>query len=459
MRPRKSIFGPVLLIVLGSILLARNLDPTLSLANLFADYWPWILIFWGSFRLVEFALARLRGRRPPEPLGAAAVLIAIFLCLAGSTAHTFSRNEFEFLDWLRLRNGWFDLEFDYPVHHQQTVGPGQAVLIRNLEGRVRIVASEGSGLRIDGHKRVRAFNDRSAATLDERSLLEISPQAQQMIVQPRPLPERDSRRVSYDVDIALPAATALRVEGARGQLDVQGLSGDVFLEGAASIAINDVGGPVHIEAHRAPHITARRLASTLAVGGRVRRIEAEQLAGALTIEGSAVEEVLLSKLNQPARLHFQNTDLTLQKLPGNLEITPGKVEIVDAAGPLVLNRRGSRTAGIRLERISGALTVEAEHSDLELLARETPPPATNVRIGHGDINVVLAPNAAFTIEASTAHGSASHDFGEAIHLETKDQAATLRGGRGQGPRLKLETSRGDITVESAKKPFGSEVEI
>ena len=459
MRPRKSLFGPVLLIVLGGVLLARNLDPSLSLLRLFADYWPWLLVFWGGFRLLEFAGARLLSRRAPEPLGAGAVIVAVFLCFAGSTAHALSRNEFEFVDWMMVRGGWFDAEFDYPLQHEQPVGPGQAVLIRNLGGRIRIIASEQPGLRIAGHKRIRAFNDRTAARLEERSLLEISARAEQVVVQPRPLPERDGRRVSYDVDIEVPAAVALRVEGARGRLDVQGLSGTVVLDGSAAIEISDLGGPVRIEARRAPRIVARRLASTLHVDGRARRVEAEELAGALTIDGSAVEEVRLSKLEQPARLRFNNTDLDLQMLPGELEVTPGAIEIVDAAGPLVLNSRGSRRRHIRLERISGALTVDAQRGDLELRAGNQLPTRTEVKLERGDIAVILTPDAVFSIEATTARGTASHEFGDALQIDAKDRAATLRGSRGQGPLLKLETGRGDVSVQKTEKGFGTAVEI
>jgi DUF4097 and DUF4098 domain-containing protein YvlB len=459
MRPRRSLFGPVLLIVLGGVLLARNLNPELPLLHLFAGYWPWILVFWGGFRLVEFALARLLGRRAPEPLGAGAVIVAVFLCFAGSTAHALSRNEFEFVDWIHGRGAWFDLEFDYPLRHEQSIGPGQAVLIRNLEGRIRIVASDQPGLRIAGHKRIRAFSDRMAAGLEQRSLLEISPQAGQVIVQPRPLPERDSRRVSYEVEIEMPAGAALRVEGARGRLDVQGLSGNVTLGGSASIEISDVSGPVRIEARRASRIAARRLASTFHVDGRARRVEAEELAGAVTIDGSAVEEVRLSKLEQPVRLRFNNTDVDLQQLPGHLEITAGAVEIVNATGPLVLNSRGSRRRHIRLERISGALTVDAQRGDLELLAGDRPPERTNVKIESGDISVHLAPNANFSIEATTARGSANHEFGDALKIESHDRAATLRGTRGQGPLLKLETGRGDVRVQKTNKGFGAAVEI
>lgn len=459
MRPRRSLFGPVLLIVLGGVLLARNLNPELPLLRLFADYWPWILVFWGGFRLVEFAITRLLNRRAPEPLGAGAVIVAVFLCFAGSTAHALSRNEFEFVDWIHGRGAWFDLEFDYPLKHEQPVAPGQTVLIRNLEGRIRIVASDQPSLRIAGHKRIRAFNDGMAARLEERSLLEISPQAEHVLVQPRPLPERDSRRVSYEVEIEVPAGAALRVEGARGSLDVQGLSGAVTLGGSASIEVSDVSGPVRIEARRVSRVAARRLASTFEVDGRARRVEAEELAGAVTIDGSEVEEVRLSKLAQPARLRFNNTDVDLQKLDGELEITPGAVEIVNATGPLVLHSRGSRTRRIRLEGISGALTVEARRGDLELVAGDKPPEQTNVKIERGDISVLLAPNANFSIEATTAGGSANHEFGDALKVETRDRAATLRGTRGQGPLLKLETGRGDVRVRKTEKTFGTAIEI
>jgi hypothetical protein len=453
------VFGPVLLIVLGAVLLARNLDPELSLLRLFADYWPWILVFWGSFRLAEFAVDHLLRRRAPEPLGAGAVIVAVFLCFAGSAAHALSRNNFEFLDWMAVRGSWFDLEFDYPLQHEQAVNPGQAVLIRNLEGRVRIVASEQPGLRVAGHKRIRAHSDRSAAELDRRSVLEFSPQAGQVVLQPRPAPDRDSRRISYDVEIQLPADVALRIEGTRGHLDVQGLAGGVTIEGSASIEISDVGGPVRIHARRAQHIGARRLASTLEVDGRARRLEVEQLAGQLTIAGSAVEQVRLSKLDQPARLDFNNTVVELQKLEGELEITPGAIEIADASGPLVLTSRGSRRRHIRLEQISGALTVDARRGDLELRGGNQPLAPTDIRIERGDISVLLAPDAAFSIEAQTGQGSASHEFGDALQLETQGRAATLRGNRGQGPLLKLETGRGDVRIQKKEQPFGTAVEI
>jgi len=85
---RKSLFGPVVLIVVGALLLAHNFWPEFSLFRLFAAHWPWILIGWGVFRLAEFAAALLRGRPAPPPLAGGAFLLALLLVVAGSIAHS-----------------------------------------------------------------------------------------------------------------------------------------------------------------------------------------------------------------------------------------------------------------------------------------------------------------------------------------------------------------------------------
>ncbi len=85
---RKSLFGPIVLIVLGALLLARNFWPDFSLFRLFAAHWPWILIVWGSFRLLEFAAAVIRQKPAPPPLGGGAFVLALLLVVAGSIAHS-----------------------------------------------------------------------------------------------------------------------------------------------------------------------------------------------------------------------------------------------------------------------------------------------------------------------------------------------------------------------------------
>jgi hypothetical protein len=100
MRGTKSFFGPVALIAVGLLLLANNLVPQFSLFRLFADQWPWILVLWGSFRIAEYTVRRGLGRATPENAGFGAVLLAVLLCLAGSTAHAWTHGGWRLRQWV-----------------------------------------------------------------------------------------------------------------------------------------------------------------------------------------------------------------------------------------------------------------------------------------------------------------------------------------------------------------------
>ena len=60
---RRSVTGPILLILLGAGFLIYNLRPDIELFDLLAQYWPFLLIAWGSLRLVEVLVDYFRGSR------------------------------------------------------------------------------------------------------------------------------------------------------------------------------------------------------------------------------------------------------------------------------------------------------------------------------------------------------------------------------------------------------------
>ena len=53
MRPRGSITGPLVLILIGSVFLIRSIQPDFQIAQLLAHYWPYFLILWGVVALIE----------------------------------------------------------------------------------------------------------------------------------------------------------------------------------------------------------------------------------------------------------------------------------------------------------------------------------------------------------------------------------------------------------------------
>ena len=91
--PSRSIFGPLLVIGLGVVLLANNLLDDYSLWTPLLDHWPWVLVVWGGIHIAQHLLARSNGTSGPPRLGAGAVVVALLLCLAGSTGRWIRSND------------------------------------------------------------------------------------------------------------------------------------------------------------------------------------------------------------------------------------------------------------------------------------------------------------------------------------------------------------------------------
>ena len=49
---RSSVVGPLILIVIGATFLMRNFIPDFRVLDVLSDYWPWLLIGWGTLRVV-----------------------------------------------------------------------------------------------------------------------------------------------------------------------------------------------------------------------------------------------------------------------------------------------------------------------------------------------------------------------------------------------------------------------
>ena len=96
---RKSLAGPIFLIVLGVVFLYRNFHPNFSLPALLADTWPWILIAWGGLRLAELGAAAWMRRPAPAAFGATTFLVAALICLLGSAIHALEHGDAYFIEW------------------------------------------------------------------------------------------------------------------------------------------------------------------------------------------------------------------------------------------------------------------------------------------------------------------------------------------------------------------------
>src|SRR5438874_12585616 len=91
-RRRRSMAGPVVLIVLGFLFLLGNLH-LIEIHHLFygfAHYWPVLLILWGLVKMFEHYRAQQEGYES-SGIGAGGVVFLIFLVVIGGLASVASQ--------------------------------------------------------------------------------------------------------------------------------------------------------------------------------------------------------------------------------------------------------------------------------------------------------------------------------------------------------------------------------
>ena len=85
-RYRRSIAGPLVLIVIGLLFLLRNFGIRLPIWHFFGHWWPLLLILFGVIRLIEYSMSQRQGYRSGG-LGAGTILLLILIIIVGLSAH------------------------------------------------------------------------------------------------------------------------------------------------------------------------------------------------------------------------------------------------------------------------------------------------------------------------------------------------------------------------------------
>src|SRR5579862_5270632 len=166
-RRRRSVAGPVVLILLGVVLLLttmRVLHPQ-PLLHWFGTYWPALIILWGVIKLVEYQQAQREGTRPAG-IGGGGVVLLIFLILFGLSATQASRfNWDEIRDHINMGDddlALFGHNYNFDDAIQQDFPAGSSLRIVNDRGAVDVTESNDNQIHVAAHKRVNADNQEEA---------------------------------------------------------------------------------------------------------------------------------------------------------------------------------------------------------------------------------------------------------------------------------------------------------
>ena len=445
---RGSFVTPLILVGLGALLLWNNIRPDISIWSLIAEFWPYLLIVWGVIRLAEILFLAARNRPLPARgvSGGEWALIVIFSMVGSGFVFA---NDFR----ERIRSGRvnvrgiqiFGENFDYPVKASATVPAKPRIIVENRRGNIRLVGSNTTQLVVTGRNAIQALDRTAADQIAERIKLEINVTGDQVIVRTNLENGGPDNRAEADLDIQIPQGASVECRGTFGDFDVSQIQGAFTVNSDnAGVRGQDIGGDVRIEVRRSDIIRLTKVAGNVEVkGARAEDIELDQVAGLVSIDGQFTGDVDFRHLAKSLRFNSKQTDLNVDRLAGRLHMSGGDLEGEDIKGLLRLR---SRSKDVRLTGFEGGLDIELDRGDIELQPSRTGSGIVSAKTSSGNLTLHLPESAKFDLDAYTRKGEIDNAYGSPLRQSESNHGGSIRGSVGSGPRLKLETNRGRLTV-------------
>ncbi|HVP48830.1 MAG TPA: DUF4097 family beta strand repeat-containing protein [Bryobacteraceae bacterium] len=448
MRPRRSLTGPLILILIGVAFLTRNLWQEVPLFQLIAQYWPFLLIAWGVLRLLEVLIELSRSKPLPSGgLSGGEVALIILLCIIGSGMYAADRHGVHFPPFGNTSLEVFGEENDYRTTEEKSA-PGMVhVVFENLRGNVRINGSDEPLVKVEEHKMVRAFNKVDADQADRQSPLEIVADGNRIVVRTNEDRVSHARRISCDLEVSLPRTASVEGRGTSGDYDVTDVSGSIDISsGNAGVRLTNIGGSTKVDLQRSDIVRAVDVKGDVDIEGRGNDIELENIAGQVTINGSYSGTLQFKNLAKPLHLESRNTDLKVEKVPGTITMDLGEFTGTNLVGPV---RLITKSKDIHLEDFTQSLELDTERGDIELKPGKVPVAKIDARSRSGNIDLELPESAKFELKATTSRGEVQNEYGSPLEAVTEGEGGRLKGKVGQGPVLTITTDRGAVTVKKS----------
>jgi DUF4097 and DUF4098 domain-containing protein YvlB len=408
-----------------------------------AQYWPLLLIAWGCIRLIEVLIWHREGVRGSFSGGE--ILLIILICIVGSGIWT--AKEHGFGPRFVVGNlDWWGQQFDYPVSATAPATGMKRIVFENSRGGVKVVGnSDVKDVTINGHKVIRAYSRADADRTNGNTPVEIVPQGDRLLIRTNQDRVPNNQRIDDDLEVTVPKYISVESRASSGDHEVADLDGDVEItSGRADVRLSRIGGSVRLDVSRSGLVRAVDVKGRLDVSGRGNDIELENVDGQVTISGDFSGTQDFKNLSKP--LHFEgtrSTELTVQAVPGRINMTLGGFEGKDLVGPM---RLITRSRDIRLDQFTNAVELETQRGDIEINPGKVPLAPIEARSGAGKIELLLPERSTFQIEATAEHGDAVNDYGPPITKEEGARSAILRGKVGDGPNIKLNSQRGWVSV-------------
>jgi len=450
-KPRRSIFGGLLFVLVGSILLAGSFYPEIRFWSFFARFWPAILILWGLAKLFDYFASQRSGNPQPPAFTAGEFFLLFFLIVLG-VGVAGVRDWFNRGDVGPFQGDWPPGLFSHYTYREETslkvAKPDVLINIQNARGDVNVVPWDTSEIRVVTQKDVLVFGNeadgRERAAQVRIEIREVTGGYEIRRVDTGIAGNRG--RVSLDLEIHIPRQAAIEAKVQRGNLTLGGFAGNVTVDGQRSeVEVRDIQKDVDIRLDRGS-IRISKVKGNVRLTGSGSELEIGDVGGEAAL--TAVEftgPIRLTNIAKGGRFQSQRSDLSFGPLPGRLELDSGDLQIVDSAGSVDIT---TREKDIRLENIAGRVRIQNRRGNIELRYKTPPKDELDVVNESGNIEVTLPSAATFEISASSDKGEVESEFeGPGLKKSDEKESARLEGKVGtKGPQIRVKTTYGTVSL-------------
>jgi DUF4097 and DUF4098 domain-containing protein YvlB len=301
-----------------------------------------------------------------------------------------------------LSGRFYGPSFEFDTEERSELAPGTAVLVENAFGAVVVSGTGGSELSARLRTRVYAPGREQARAFSEQVRLDVGMlDGRLRVATNRDALGGESRRTpgfETDLELVVPAGTALEVRSHHARVELQDLGSAVVAASYEPVTVARVSGSVDLKA-------------------RHGKLHVESIGGELDLQSSH-GDVSIGDVAGAARLDVRHGAVRARGIAGlTLRHHYGQLDASEIAGDLELH---GVHAGVRAREVSGKARVETSYADVRL---------SGVR---GELRSV------------TLHGGLRVDSaGSALSAEVSDGRVRLDAVNGP---LALTTRRSDVRV-------------
>jgi DUF4097 and DUF4098 domain-containing protein YvlB len=443
-RQRRSVAGPVVLILLGVVLLLttmRVLHPE-PLLRWFGTYWPALIILWGVIKLVEYQQAQREGTRPAG-IGGGGVVLLIFLIIFGLSATQASRfNWDEIRDHINLGDddlALFGHNYSYDDQLQQDFPPGGSLRITNDRGAVNLTVSDDNRIHVAAHKRINADSQQEADKFNPATKPQINASSNVITLNAN-TQGAGERSVTTDMDVSVPRRVPVVISTRHGDVSVLGRDGDVEIASQhGDVAASDVNGKVSLNLSGGS-ARVSNISGDVSVQGRADDISLADVKGAAHLNGE-FDSIKLGKVTGVVGFKSARTDMEFSRLNGDLDMDSGDLRANDLIGPF---RLLTRSKDVRLNGVDGDVRLENENGAVEIHMSKL----GNMQLSNrnSDVQIYIPDKAGFQLDAHSRGGEIESDF-SALKIDNGNDQASASGTVGTGgPHLVITNEHGGIEL-------------